>query len=88
VTPAELAAACGEVSTLQPSNQIPNPNPQRIRHGLEGLNRHVALSPLKLPDVRAIQSGAVGENDLRPFPLEPERPDSAADLLLNVLHRR
>lgn len=54
---------------------------------LERLERDVRLAALDFADVRAVQAGLVGEDVLGPAHLLTQRPDSAAELFLDVLHQ-
>jgi hypothetical protein len=67
-------------------DKIPNLHAEGIRNNLKGLNRHVAFTAFDLADMRAVETGAIAENVLRPAPRETKGADGRADLLLNILH--
>ena len=51
---------------LEPFQQVGNSNVKRISERLERLQCDVRLAPFDLPNMRAVQAGAVGHHVLRP----------------------
>ena len=80
-------ARLGTGTRSQSFDQIDNPHAQPIGEDLERLKRDVALAALDLSDMRAVQSGPVGEHILRPSLFLPQRPNVRPDFFLDGLHQ-